>query len=97
MSTNLRDQMAKNSRGKLLCEWTADKETYRLITIGRYTAGYEDRYVIEKLGADAIGEPQWTAEHAWEPGDNVPAALLVQVIKAHVGDKTPMPTAEVTW
>lgn len=38
---------------------------YRLISRGKWSAGYVDEYVIEKLGKDNFGDARWDLWHRW--------------------------------
>lgn len=78
-----REQMKRESRATLIHEWDHGKERYRLLAVGRISAGYEDSYVIEELGSDGMGEPRWTAHAQWNSKDsNEPMTLLVGAVKS---------------
>ncbi len=77
-----RTTLAKESKAVLVHEWDAGKERYRLVAVGKFSAGYEDEYVIEQLGADAIGEPKWTGHARWKPEPGDVNTLLVAAIKS---------------
>lgn len=53
----VKQRVARLSR--LVIEWSDGKERYRLIAKAKHTPGYEDEFVINKLGADDLGEPRW--------------------------------------
>ncbi len=77
--------MAKDKRGSVITEWDQDKERYRLIARGKWTEGYEDKYIIERLGADGIGEPRWGTVYEFGPNKNERPSLetlLVGAIKS---------------
>lgn len=76
-----RSKMARSARGTLLFEWTTDdREMYRIVSIGRY-------FVIEKLEADAIGEPRWAREDAFDKSDSRSMLLLGAIKEAQRAPK----------
>jgi hypothetical protein len=80
----------KDRRAQLLHEWEHGEHRYRLIARAKFTPGYEDVYVIEKLGTDSLGEPRWSVEHTWNPGeedddDDSIGTLLVTALKTLLG------------
>jgi len=38
---------------------------FRVVALARYSAGYEDDYVLERQDTDALGDKQWIKVHAW--------------------------------
>lgn len=85
-------------KAKLLHEWDVGHDRYRLIARAKWTSGYEDEYLIEKLGQDGYGEPRWDTCHAWRPGDASfdPKTILVAAIKALVNAYDP-DRGEMSW
>ena len=75
------------SRGSLLVEWSMGTDQYRLIAVGKHTAGYEDIYVIEQLGTDSLGEPCWERVDKWDAAVDRRAQMLVGAVKAALGMK----------
>ena len=73
--------MADKQTGTLISKWAADGVCWRLVAIGRWTNGYEDKYVIEKLELDALGAERWILWVEVNKSDE-PAMVLVQGIKA---------------
>ncbi len=57
----------KKNLATVVHEWTHEKDSYRLIATAKYTPGYRDGYVVEKLGANTLGEPNWSVEFRWLP------------------------------
>jgi hypothetical protein len=70
-------------RATLIHEWDHGKERYRLVAVGRFSAGYEDKLILEKLGSDGLGEPSWSLVMRWETPD-VPSdiEILISAIKS---------------
>lgn len=69
-------------RGTLIHEWDQDKENrYRLVSVGKWSRGYEDGYQIEKLSVDSLGEPRWDSVFAFK-SDSEGAFLLVGALKS---------------
>lgn len=72
-----------DKRAKLIHEWEHDKDRYRLLARGKWSVGYEDEYIIEKLGQDGIGEPRWDGVANWKPDDRQDTLdLLVSALKS---------------
>lgn len=70
---------------KLLHEWDDGKDRYRLLAKARMSKGYEDEYIVDKLGQDSFGEPRWDFYYHWlsnetAPGDRI-ATMLVGIVK----------------
>lgn len=90
------DQDKRNARekakSKLIHEWDhgppKSRERYRLIAVADHTPGYEDRYYIERLGADGLGEPRWdgVAEIKNAPTSNDTFQLMLSAIKSLIKD-----------
>lgn len=51
--------------GKLVHQWKSSGTDYRIVAIGRHTAGYEDKYLMEKAEIDALGGLRWIWVHDW--------------------------------
>lgn len=73
-------------KATLIYEWEHDGARHRLVAHGRWSAGYEDRYTVAKLGVDEIGEPRWDVVAAWDK-DSAADTLLVQAIKSLLADQ----------
>jgi hypothetical protein len=67
--------------GQLIAQWSTKAGIYRLISIGKFTAGYDDKYVIEKLEPDALGADRWIKHDGWDKDHDERSTLLVQAIK----------------
>ncbi len=58
--------MARESKARLIYEWESGKERYRLIAVANHTPGFEDRFVIDVLERDSLGEPSWKNFHTMD-------------------------------
>lgn len=79
-------------KSRLLVEWPEGEDRYRLLATADATPGYEDEYVIEKLGVDGLGEPRWDrCANVFRPvrdGANQPiTARLIALVKYLLADE----------
>ncbi len=92
MSASKESNMSKDQRARLLHEWDHGKERFRLIATAKWSAGYEDDYRVEKLGADGLGEPRWDYHAQWTAKDtdvdSHVKTMLVGVIKQLLQEKS---------
>ena len=98
--------MSAKSRASLIYEWADGDDRYRLLSVGKFSAGYEDKFVIERLTADALGEPRWDSCWEWDAGKSL-AGLLVGAVKSLLVDQrerdheaaraAAKQTTEVSW
>jgi hypothetical protein len=71
------------STGQLIAQWSTKEGIYRLVSVGKFTPGFDDLFVIEKLEADALGIDRWIKHANWrkDDGEDTIATLLVAAIK----------------
>lgn len=81
---NTREKMSVESRGTLLHEWDDDKRRYRLVSVAKFTKGYEDKWIIEELTSDSLGEPRWDKRFEWDSSTGDLESVLVSAIKSLV-------------
>lgn len=72
------------SNSTLIHEWDNldTKERYRLLAVGKWSPGYQDKYIIEMLGQDGLGEPRWDEVVQWDPSDSIALDLLISCLKS---------------
>ena len=58
------------SKSKVISRWTSEDREYRLIAQGNWSEGFVDRYVVEVLGKDTLGDPRWDSEFSWTGPDS---------------------------
>lgn len=87
-------------RAKLLHEWDVGKDRFRLIARAKWTSGYEDEYLVEKLGQDGYGEPRWDKFYSWDAKEHQvidrTMTVLVAAIKGLVNAYDP-DKGEMSW
>lgn len=78
--------MAPNT-ATLIHKWTvsskgSDDKVYRLVGIGKYQKGYDDRIVLEMRATDAMGEDRWAqlAEFSDDDDHDACARALYRIL-----------------
>lgn len=79
--TNKRDQMKKDSKATFVYEWDDGKERYRMLSVGKFSRGYEDKIVFDRLTSDSLGEPCWVKIYELDPREGI-GSILVSAIKS---------------
>lgn len=51
--------------GKLVHQWKSGDTDYRIVALGKWSAGYEDVYLLEKAETDSLGGLRWVQVHDW--------------------------------
>lgn len=76
--------MADKNTAKLIATWIRSngktEEHYRLIGVGKYTAGYTDEYVLERLERDTLGADRWVVSARWGRDNNEALSILADAI-----------------
>ena len=87
---------ASKSRGQLLHAWEHNGIRYRLVAVGKFTAGYEDEIRVEKAVEDSLGGDCWITTHTVQEGDAEahwrdvvkPLVNAIKDLKSKVGQST---------
>lgn len=72
----------KNEKATLIHEWdqwdpqARAYERLRLIALGKWSPGYEDFYVVDRLSTDTMGEPSWVRVHEFTTASNTHRHLM---------------------
>lgn len=54
--------MRDKSTGTVKCYYKLVDETYRVVVAGKYSAGFEDRILLQRRETDEVGDPRWVTE-----------------------------------
>lgn len=55
--------------GKLVHQWKVGDVEYRIVALGKWSAGYEDSYLLEKAETDSLGGLRWVKVYDWKETD----------------------------
>lgn len=63
---------------------TLGKDTYRIVALGKFSAGYDDTLVLQRKTTDLLGEPAWTTVTEARGGTDNTTHMLLSLIAAGV-------------
>lgn len=72
----------EKSTALVISRFEHGKQPYRLLAKGKWSAGYEDEYILEAAHIDNLGDRRWDHVNTWSKVDHYGRVQLVEAIKA---------------
>jgi oligoribonuclease (3'-5' exoribonuclease) len=76
--------MGATDKSVLLAQWRHDSKTYRMVSVGTWSRGFEDELVVEREDSDTLGGSRWVEVDRWRPGGIDGARDIRSVLAAGV-------------
>jgi hypothetical protein len=70
-----------DNKATLVKQWTHAGTSYRLVSAGRWSRGFNDSYILERSHKDALGGDNWSELQRWDADD---AKLTLTILAAGV-------------
>lgn len=71
---------AEKPRGQVVRSFDFNKKSYRVVALGKHTAGYQDQILLQEREVDEVGGERWTSVVSSDKEDNDTQLLLLQII-----------------
>jgi hypothetical protein len=71
---------ADKPRGKVERTFDLDKRSFRVVSVGKHSAGYQDSIMLQEREVDEVGGERWMTVVAQDSSDNDNQFLLLKII-----------------